>query len=130
MKGPTSVWQVMTTMENRGPIQNFTPVIFGGRNECGKAHTVFCCADYWTLLYVVKALSSSMKKGRSRLPVGCLKMDNADIFISATEDTQLLFLSVDPIDEPMSGKDMYLMNTAEESGQAMEDDKKERFLEV
>jgi redox-sensitive bicupin YhaK (pirin superfamily) len=53
--------------------------------------------------------------------------EEEDIIVSATEDAQLLFLSAEPIDEPIAAKDNYVMNTAEEIEQAMTDYKNGLF---
>jgi redox-sensitive bicupin YhaK (pirin superfamily) len=42
-------------------------------------------------------------------------------------DAQLLFLSAEPIDEPVAAKDNYVMNTNEEIEQAMSDYKNGLF---
>lgn len=47
--------------------------------------------------------------------------DNVDVSVLATEDAQVLFLSAEPIDEPVSAKDNFVMNTPEEIEQALAD---------
>jgi redox-sensitive bicupin YhaK (pirin superfamily) len=53
--------------------------------------------------------------------------DNEEIILTAEEDTQILYLSGEPIDEPVVSKDNFVMNTIEEANQAIEDYKNGLF---
>ncbi|HRN55147.1 MAG TPA: pirin-like C-terminal cupin domain-containing protein [Agriterribacter sp.] len=53
--------------------------------------------------------------------------DNDEIIITAEEDAQILFLSAEPIDEPVAAKDNFVMNAKEEVEQAMTDYKNGLF---
>ena len=111
-----------------GPIQNFTPVIsMIGEMEAGKEIELDATPEYWTLLYVVKG-----KVVVNNQPVemhNLVVFDKAagDIVVSATENAQVLFLSAEPLDEPVVAKDNFVMNTAEEIEQALSDYKNGKF---
>jgi redox-sensitive bicupin YhaK (pirin superfamily) len=111
-----------------GPIQNFTPVIsMIGEIESGREIELVATPDYWTLLYVAKG-----KVVVNDQPVemhNLVVFDKAagDIVIAATENAQLLFLSAEPIEEPVAARDNFVMNTAEEIEQAMDDYKNGKF---
>jgi redox-sensitive bicupin YhaK (pirin superfamily) len=47
--------------------------------------------------------------------------DNDEILLCAEADVQILFLSAEPINEPVAAKDNFVMNSMEEIDQAMED---------
>lgn len=111
-----------------GPIQNFTPVIsMIGEVEAGREIELDAPPGYWTLLYVVngKVVVNDQPVDMHHLVV----FDKAagEIIVSATENARLLFLSAEPLEEPVAAKDNFVMNTAEEIEQAMEDYKNGKF---
>jgi len=111
-----------------GPIQNFTPIIsMIGEIEAGKEIELNATPDYWTLLYVVngKVVVNDQPVEMHQLVV----FDKAagEIVVSATEYVRLLFLSAEPIEEPIAAKDNFVMNTAEEIEQALDDYKNGKF---
>jgi redox-sensitive bicupin YhaK (pirin superfamily) len=76
---------------------------------------------YWTLLYVVKGCLSVNQETVNQYNLVVFEKENEEIILSAEEDTQILFLSAEPIDEPVAAKDNFVMNTTEEIEQAMAD---------
>lgn len=111
-----------------GPIQNFTPVIsMIGEVEAGREIELDAPPGYWTLLYVVngKVVVNDQPVDMHHLVV----FDKAagEIIVSATENARLLFLSAEPLEEPVAAKDNFVMNTAEEIEQAIEDYKNGKF---
>ena len=52
------------------------------------------------------------------------------MIFTAEENAQVLFLSAEPIGEPVAAKDNFVMNTQEEVNQAMEDYKNGVFGEL
>jgi redox-sensitive bicupin YhaK (pirin superfamily) len=111
-----------------GPIQNFTPVIsMIGEMEGGREIELYATPGYWTLLYVVKGKVVVNDQPIEMHNLIVFDKEGQDISIFATENTQLLFLSAEPIDEPVAAKDNFVMNTAEEVEQAMSDYKKGSF---
>jgi redox-sensitive bicupin YhaK (pirin superfamily) len=111
-----------------GPIQNFTPVIsMIGEIAGGKEIELNAPPDYWTLLYVVKGKVVVNDQPVEMHNLIVFEKAGSNISISAIEDAQVLFLSAEPIDEPVAAKDNFVMNTAEEVEQAMSDYKQGLF---
>jgi redox-sensitive bicupin YhaK (pirin superfamily) len=82
---------------------------------------------YWTLLYITKGALSVNCETVSRYNLIVFEKENDEIIITAEEDTQILFLSGEPINEPVAAKDNFVMNTKEEIERAMEDYKNDVF---
>lgn len=114
--------------DQTGPIQNFTPIIsmIGEVNE-GKKVTLNAIPGYWTLLYVVKGTIIVNDETVAMHNLIVFNKEGEDIIITAVDNAQLLFLSAEPIDEPVAAKDNYVMNTPEEIEQAMNDYKNGLF---
>jgi quercetin 2,3-dioxygenase len=111
-----------------GPIQNFTPVIsMIGEIGAGREIELDATPDYWTLLYVAKGKVVVNDQPVEMHHLVVFNKAAGEILVSATEDAQVLFLSAEPIDEPIAAKDNYVMNTAEEIEQAMSDYKNGLF---
>jgi quercetin 2,3-dioxygenase len=106
-----------------GPIQNFTPIIsMIGEIRAGKTAKFTATPGYWTLLYVVRGtVIINEKEPVSMHNLIVFEKDNDAFSVSASEDTQLLFLSAEPLDEPVAAKDNFVMNTPEEIEQALDD---------
>lgn len=114
--------------EQTGPIQNFTPVIsMIGEIAAGREIELVATPGYWTLLYVVKGKIVVNDQPVDMHNLVVFEKGGSAIYISATEDAQVLFLSAEPIDEPVAAKDNFVMNTAEEVEQAMNDYKQGVF---
>lgn len=115
-----------------GPIQNFTPIISAvGEITAGRQVLFPATPGYWTLLYVIKGtvlVNNSESVGQHNLIV--FRKEGEEFAVKAMEDAQVLFLSAEPIDEPVAAKDNFVMNTPEEIEQAMEDYKQGRFGEL
>jgi hypothetical protein len=75
------------------------------------------------LLYVIKGAITVNCETVPLYNLIVFEKENQEIIITAEEDTQVLFLSAEPIDEPVAAKDNFVMNTKEEIEQAMEDSK-------
>ena len=56
--------------------------------------------------------------------------ENDEVIVTAEENAQVLFLSTEPIGEPVAAKDNFVMNTQEEVNQAMEYYKNGVFVEL
>jgi redox-sensitive bicupin YhaK (pirin superfamily) len=111
-----------------GPIQNFTPVVsMIGEINAGREIELNATPGYWTLLYIAKGKVVVNDQPVEMHHLVVFDKSAGDIVVSATEDAQVLFLSAEPIDEPVAAKDNYVMNTAEEIEQAMSDYKNGLF---
>jgi redox-sensitive bicupin YhaK (pirin superfamily) len=105
-----------------GPIKNFTPVIsIVGKIAAGKEANFKAIPGYWTLLYIINGSVNLNGQIISQYNLIVFEKENEDISVLAKEDSQLLFLSAEPIDEPVSAKDNFVMNTPEEIEQALAD---------
>jgi redox-sensitive bicupin YhaK (pirin superfamily) len=111
-----------------GPMKSFTPVIsIVGEIEQGKQVQFMATPGYWTLLYIAKGRVNINQETVEQYNLVVFEKDNEEVILTAEEDTQILFLSAEPIDEPVAAKDNFVMNTAEETNQAIEDYKNGLF---
>ncbi|RFS26839.1 pirin family protein [Chitinophaga silvatica] len=113
-----------------GPLQNYTPITaIWGHINAGKAVSLSAKPGYWALLYIVDG--SVEVNGSTVTGYHLVLFDKEDpsetINISANEDTRILFLNAEPIDEPLAVKDNFVMNTPEEIEQAIQDYKNGLF---
>lgn len=114
--------------DRTGPIQNFTPVIsMIGEVDAGRDIALHATPGYWTLLYIVKGKIAVNDKTVDEHNLVVFSKDGNDIFIAGIENAQVLFLSAEPIDEPVAAKDNFVMNTPEEIDQATSDYKNGLF---
>jgi quercetin 2,3-dioxygenase len=107
----------------QGPAHTFSPMnVWDLHLNGGKSVEFRVPAGWTTALFVLK--------GRVRLGTGevadaaelaVLDREDEMFAIEALEDTTLLFLNGRPIEEPIVGQGPFVMNTAEEIGQAMDD---------
>ncbi|MDB5062745.1 MAG: Pirin-related protein [Mucilaginibacter sp.] len=105
-----------------GPLKSLTPVIsIVGEVEQGKQVQFMATPGYWTLLYIAKGRVNISQETVEQYNLVVFEKDNEEVILTAEEDTQILFLSAEPIDEPVAAKDNFVMNTAEETNQAIED---------
>ncbi|HEY0299611.1 MAG TPA: pirin family protein [Arachidicoccus sp.] len=111
-----------------GPLKSFTPIIsmFGEAKKCSQIQ-LNAQEGYWTLLYIVKGKILMNCETVEEHQLIIFEKENDEIFFSTTEDTQLLYLSAEPIDEPVAAKDNFVMNTDEEINQALSDYKNGKF---
>lgn len=111
-----------------GPIKNFTPVIsIIGEIAAGKTANFTATPGYWTLLYIIHGDVVVNDQAISAYNLIVFGKENEDISISATIDAQILFLSAEPIEEPVAAKDNFVMNSPEENEQAISDYKNGLF---
>lgn len=111
-----------------GPLQNFTPIVsIWGTVAAGKKVTLTATPGYWTMLYIVSG--SLVISGQAIAPYHLVVFEQAkdEVTFTAKEDTRIIFLSAEPIDEPLAVKDNYVMNTPAEIEQAIDDYKNGRF---
>lgn len=106
-----------------GPLKSFTPVIsVVGEITKGKKVRFPATPGYWTLLYISKgAVTINDQETVNAWNLVVFEKDKDEFFVTANEDSELLFLSAEPIDEPVAAKDNFVMNTQEEADQAITD---------
>ena len=105
-----------------GPLKSFTPVIsISGSIRQGRRVQFTANPGYWTLLYVAKGRVCINQESVDPYYLVVFEKANEEIILTAEEDTQILFLSAEPISEPVAAKDNFVMNTQEEVEQAITD---------
>ncbi len=110
-------------LETRGPAHTFSPMNVWDVRLTAGAHVDFRVPAGWTTaLFVLKGrvrLGSGEIAGAAELVV--LGREGENFEITALEYATLLFLNGQPIEEPIVGQGPFVMNTAEEIYQAMDD---------
>jgi redox-sensitive bicupin YhaK (pirin superfamily) len=105
-----------------GPLKSYTPIVsIIGEIAQGKQVQLMATPGYWTLLYIAKGSVTVNQETIDQYNLIVFEKDNEEIILTAEEDAQILFLSAEPIEEPVAAKDNFVMNTAEETNQAIED---------
>ena len=105
-----------------GALKSFTPVIaIIGEIMKGRRVQFIAVPGYWTLLYVINGTVNINKEIVHMHNLVVFEKENNEIIITAEEDAQILFLSAEPINEPVAAKGNFVMNTPEEIEQAFED---------
>ena len=108
--------------DSTGPLKSFTPVILiSGGVRTGSRVQLTAIPGYWTLLYVIKGSLCVNAETIGERHLIVFEKENDELIITAKEDTQLLFLSAQPIDEPVAAKDNFVMNTSQEIEEAIAD---------
>ena len=111
-----------------GPLKSFTAVtIINGTIEGGNRMLLPATPGYWSLLYIIKGRLNVNQESVAGQQLVVFEKENDEILLCAEEDVELLFLSAEPIDEPVVAKDNFVMNSMEEVDQAIEDYKKGVF---
>jgi hypothetical protein len=105
-----------------GPLKSFTPVIsIIGTIAKGKQVQFAATPGYWTLLYVVNGKVNINQETIEAHHLVVFQKENDEVIVTAEENAQLLYLSAEPINEPVAAKDNFVMNTEEEVKQAIAD---------
>lgn len=111
-----------------GPMKTHTPVIFViGSIAKDKTVNLKATPGYWTLLYIIKGEVTVNDRDAALHNLIVFEKENDEISVVAKTDTQVLFMSAEPIHEPVAAKGNFVMNTPEEVKQAMDDYEKGKF---
>ena len=106
-----------------GPAHSFTPMNIWDMRISAGARTEFSVPDgYTTALFVLRGavtLGDGTAVGEAELAV--LERDGSRVVIEAQQDSTLLVLNGEPIDEPIVGYGPFVMNTQAEIQQAIND---------
>jgi redox-sensitive bicupin YhaK (pirin superfamily) len=111
-----------------GPLKTLTPVILIVGEISKQSRLQFTATPgYWTLLYVIKGKVCVNQETIDPYHLVVFEKENDEIIVIAEDEAQVLFLSAEPIDEPVAAKDNFVMNTQEEVEQAIADYKAGKF---
>lgn len=116
---------------SNGPLKSFTPIVTIIGKIAKEKQVIFTATPgYWTLLYLISGSASINGQPVSGRHLVVFEKQHDEVEVTALEDAQLLFLSAEPIEEPVAAKDNFVMNTPEETEQAMTDYKNGLFGEL
>lgn len=111
-----------------GPLNSFTPVVMiEGAIAKGRRVQFTATPGFWTLLYITHGRVMINCESIDSYHLIVFEKENDEIIVTAEEDTRLLYLSAEPIDEPVAAKDNFVMNTQQEIEQALDDARNGRF---
>jgi redox-sensitive bicupin YhaK (pirin superfamily) len=106
----------------KGPLQSYTPVISAfGSVQANKTFELVAKDGYWTLLYILEGSILVNEQEVQAHHLAIFSKAGAGIRISTKEKTKLIYLSGEPIEEPVAAKGNFVMNTQEEIMQAERD---------
>jgi redox-sensitive bicupin YhaK (pirin superfamily) len=106
----------------KAPIESITPVtaIFGSVSS-SKTFPLTAPQNYWTLLYILDGSVIINEKVIAAQYLVVFSKEGENILVTAKENTKLLYLYAEPINEPVAAKGNIVMNTQEEVAQAEKD---------
>ncbi len=107
----------------KGPAQTFTPVhLWDVRIQAGQSATLDVPNGYTALLAVLSGKASvNGSEEMSETGLAVFERTGTQIVINAKEESTILILSGEPIDEPVVGRGPFVMNTEKEIQQAIQD---------
>ena len=106
----------------KGPAFTFTPMeVYNARLQAGGKATLTLPTNYNTGILVIQGSAHINGQQVAADHFVLFKNDGEEIILEANEDSILLVLSGDPIDEPIAAYGPFLMNTWPEVEQAIQD---------
>lgn len=118
--------------QQRGPAHTFSPMnVWDVRLKAGKTFSVQLPEGYTTALFILRGavrIGDTHTIRPSELAV--LERKGTQMEIEAVEDTVLLLLNGQPLNEPVVGHGPFVMNSWEEIDQAVSDYNNGRFVTV
>ena len=112
----------------KGPASTFTPMqVYNAKLKKGATTTLSFPSNYNTGLLLIEGSATINGNTVATDHFVLLKNEGEEIDIEATEDTIILVLSGEPIDEPIAAYGPFLMNTWQEVEEAIESVSKGKF---
>lgn len=113
----------------KGPATTFSPVhLYNLKPKAGEEISLNFPAEYATAILAVEG--SAMLNGAKKLPTDHLAVfanDGKEISVKADEDSILLVISGEPLNEPIASYGPFLMNTQAELAEAIDDFRQGKF---
>ncbi|MCB5188894.1 pirin family protein [Methylobacillus caricis] len=118
--------------QHRGPARTFSPMnVWDVQLKAGKVFSVQLPEGYTTALFI---LHGAVRIGDTHTirpsELAVLEREGTKLEIEAVEDTVLLLLNGQPLNEPVVGHGPFVMNSWEEIDQAINDYNNGRFVTV
>jgi redox-sensitive bicupin YhaK (pirin superfamily) len=112
-----------------GPIETYTPMIgMLGEMEVGKRIQLSAKPGWWTMIYVIAGTINVCFETIKECNLVVFEKSNDEIIVTAEDDgAHILYLSGEPLDEPVFVKDNFVMASAVEVEQAIEDARNGKF---
>jgi redox-sensitive bicupin YhaK (pirin superfamily) len=116
----------------RGPARTYTPMnVWDMRLTAGTELTLDLPEGHVAMLVVLTGLATvDGNRSVGDAETALLTAEGHDAHIKVNQDTTLLVLTGQPIDEPVVGRGPFVMNTREEINQAITDLKSGRFGKI
>ena len=112
----------------KGPATTFTPMqVYNARLKKGATAIFSFPSNYNTGLLVIEGSATINETAVAADHFVLFKNDREEINVQANEDTILLVLSGEPIDEPIAAYGPFLMNTWQEVEEAIESVSRGKF---
>jgi redox-sensitive bicupin YhaK (pirin superfamily) len=113
----------------KGPATTFSPVhLYNLKPKAGEEVKLNLPAEYATAILAVEG--SATLSGEKKLPTDHLAVfanDGEKIVVKADEDSILLVISGEPLNEPIASYGPFLMNTNAQLAEAMDDYRQGKF---
>ena len=113
----------------RGPATTFSPVhLYNLKPKAGTSLTVSFPANFTTAILAIEG--SATLNGDKKVPTNNLAVfenDGEEILVNAEEDSVLLLMAGEPLNEPIAQYGPFLMNTNAEIAQAIDDFNQGKF---